>query len=44
MIERHAGEAQEEAWEAITQAAAEAGNDSKPLRFSNLVLLASAAT
>lgn len=42
MIERYAGEAQEEAWEAITQAAADAGGGSKPLSFSNLVLLASA--
>lgn len=41
MIERHAGEAQEEAWDAITRAAAEAGGGSKPLRLSNLVLLAS---
>jgi hypothetical protein len=42
MIEQHAGEAQEEAWEAITQAAADAGGGSKPLSFSNVVLLASA--
>ena len=42
MIEQHAGEAQEEAWDAITQAAAEAGGGSKPLSFSNVVLLASA--
>ena len=42
MIERHAGEAQEEAWDAITQAAADAGGGSGPLRLSNLVLLASA--
>ena len=41
MIENHAGEAQEEAWDAITQAAADAGGASKPLRFSNVVLLAS---
>jgi enediyne biosynthesis protein CalE5 len=41
MIEQHAGEAQEEAWEAITQAAAELGGGSGPLRLSNLVLLAS---
>lgn len=41
MIE-YAGEAQEEAWDAITQAAADAGGDSKPLSFSNVVLLASA--
>lgn len=42
MIERHAGEAQEEAWEAIAQAAAEVGGGSGPLSFSNAVLLASA--
>jgi enediyne biosynthesis protein CalE5 len=42
MIEQHAGEAQEEAWDAITQAAEDAGGGSKPLRFSNVVLLASA--
>jgi hypothetical protein len=42
MIEQHAGEAQEEAWDAITQAAAHAGGGSKPLSFSNVVLLASA--
>jgi SAM-dependent methyltransferase len=42
MIEQYAGEAQEEAWEAITQAAAEAGGGWKPLRLSNAVLLASA--
>ncbi|HET8565513.1 MAG TPA: hypothetical protein VFL77_03470 [Solirubrobacterales bacterium] len=41
MIERHAGEAQEEAWEAITRAAAEAGGGAEPLRLSNVVLLAS---
>jgi SAM-dependent methyltransferase len=41
MIEQHAGEAQEEAWDAITQAAADAGSGSKPLSFSNVVLLAS---
>ncbi len=41
MIERHAGEAQEEAWEAITQAAADAGGGSGPLNLSNVVLLAS---
>ena len=43
MIEQYAGEAQEEAWEAITQAAADAGGGSKPLSFTNVVLLASAA-
>ena len=42
MIEQHAGGAQEEAWDAITQAAAGAGGGSKPLSFSNVVLLASA--
>jgi SAM-dependent methyltransferase len=41
MIEQHAGEAQEEAWGAITRAAAEAGGGSKPLSFANVVLLAS---
>jgi hypothetical protein len=43
MIEQHAGDAQEEAWNAITRAAAEAGGGSKPLSFSNMVLLASAS-
>ena len=42
MIEQHAGEAQQEAWDAITQAAADAGGGSQPLSFSNVVLLASA--
>lgn len=42
MIEQHAGEAQEGAWDAITQAAADAFGDSKSLRVSNVVLLASA--
>jgi SAM-dependent methyltransferase len=41
MIEQHAGEAQEEAWDAITQAAADAGGGSGPLRLANAVLLAS---
>jgi len=41
MIERHAGEAQEEAWDAIAQAAAKVGGGSKPLSLSNVVLLAS---
>lgn len=41
MIEEHAGDAQEEAWEAITQAAADAGGGSKPLSSTNAVLLAS---
>jgi SAM-dependent methyltransferase len=40
MIEQHAGEAQEEAWDAITRAAAEAAGGSKPLSLSNAVLLA----
>jgi SAM-dependent methyltransferase len=42
MIEQHAGEAQEEAWDAITRAAADAAGGSKPLSLSNEVLLASA--
>src|SRR3954447_18579938 len=42
MIEQHAGAAQEEAWDAITQAAADGAGSSKPLSFSNVVLLASA--
>jgi SAM-dependent methyltransferase len=42
MIEQHAGEGQQEVWDAITQAAADAGGGSKPLSFSNVVLLASA--
>jgi hypothetical protein len=42
MIERYAGEAQEAAWDAITQAAVDAGDGSRPLSFSNVVLLASA--
>lgn len=41
MIEQHAGDAQEEAWDAITQAAADAGGGSGPLSLSNMVLLAS---
>jgi enediyne biosynthesis protein CalE5 len=41
MIEQHAGAAQEDAWDAITQAAADAAGGSRPLRLSNLVLLAS---
>jgi SAM-dependent methyltransferase len=40
MIEQHAGEGQEEAWDAITQAAVEAGGGSGPLSLSNAVLLA----
>jgi SAM-dependent methyltransferase len=42
MIAQHAGEAQEAAWDAITQAAADAGGGAKPLSLSNAVLLASA--
>jgi hypothetical protein len=42
MIEQHAGEAQEEAWDAITQAAANGGGGSKPLCLTNVVLIASA--
>jgi len=42
MIERYAGDAREEAWDAITAAAADAADGSKPLRLSNVVLLASA--
>jgi SAM-dependent methyltransferase len=41
MIEQHAGDAQEEAWDAITQAAADATDGSKPLRLSNAVMLGS---
>jgi enediyne biosynthesis protein CalE5 len=40
MIEQHAGDAQEEAWSAITEAAAEVGGGSGPLRLANVVLLA----
>ena len=43
MIEQHAGEAQEEAWDAITEAAANAGGGSGPLTLTNAVLLASAS-
>ncbi len=42
MIEQHAGAAQEEAWAAITEAAAAMAGGSKQLRLSNEVLLASA--
>jgi hypothetical protein len=42
MIEQHAGDAKEEVWGEITQAAADALGDSKPLRCSNAVLLGSA--
>jgi enediyne biosynthesis protein CalE5 len=42
MIEKHAGDGrQEAAWDAITEAAAEDGGDSGPLRLANEVLLAS---
>jgi SAM-dependent methyltransferase len=41
MIVQHAGEAQEEAWDAITRAAADAGGGSGPVSLSNAVLLAS---
>jgi hypothetical protein len=41
MIEQYAGDAQEEAWDAITQAAADARGGWKPLSLSNVVLLAS---
>jgi SAM-dependent methyltransferase len=44
LIEQHAGDAQEEAWDAITRAAADAGGgSSRPVRLSNVVLLASGA-
>ena len=43
LIEQHAGDAQEEAWDAITRAAADAGDGGgKPLSLANVVLLASA--
>jgi SAM-dependent methyltransferase len=41
MIEQYAGEAQEEAWDTITQAASQARGSSTRLRLSNVVLLAS---
>ncbi|WP_187369221.1 class I SAM-dependent methyltransferase [Baekduia soli] len=41
MVEQHAGEAQEEAWDAITQAAAEAAGGPGPVTLTNVVLLAS---
>jgi SAM-dependent methyltransferase len=41
MIEQHAGDAQDEVWNEITQAAAVRAGGSTPLRFSNVVLLAS---
>jgi len=41
MIEQHAGEAQEEAWGAIAQAAADTAGGSGPVTLTNAVLLAS---
>jgi hypothetical protein len=42
MIAQHAGDAQEEAWDAITRAAADAGGGGAgPLSLTNVVLLAS---
>lgn len=41
MIQQHGGDAQEAAWDAITQAAADAGGGWRPLSLSNVVLLAS---
>ena len=41
MIEQHAGDAQEEAWNAITQVATDQRGGSGPLSLSNAVLLAS---
>lgn len=41
MIEQHAGEAQEEAWDAITRAAEDVGGGPGPLRLANVVLLTS---
>lgn len=41
MIAQHAGDAQEEAWDAITAAAAETWSGSGPLSLTNVVLLAS---
>jgi hypothetical protein len=41
MIEQHAGEAQDEAWDAITEAAANTAGGWKPVSLSNVVLLAS---
>jgi enediyne biosynthesis protein CalE5 len=40
MIEVHGGDAQDEAWEAIARAAAEANGGAGPLRFENAVMLA----
>jgi SAM-dependent methyltransferase len=42
MIAQHGGQAQEEAWDAITQAAAEMADGSESLSLTNVVLLASA--
>ena len=42
MIEQHAGDSQDEAWEAITRAAADACGGPGPLSLTNVVLLASA--
>lgn len=42
MIEQHAGDAREEAWDEITRAAWDAAGGSTPLRLSNEVLLGSA--
>jgi hypothetical protein len=41
MIEQYAGDSQEEVWDAITKAAADAGGGWKPLSLSNVVLLTS---
>lgn len=41
MIEQHAGDAQQEAWDAITQAIVDELGDSKPLSVPNVTLLAS---
>jgi hypothetical protein len=40
MIEVHGGDAQDEAWEAIARAAAEANGGAGPLRYENAVMLA----
>jgi SAM-dependent methyltransferase len=42
MIEQHAGDSQDEAWDAITRAAADVGGGPGPLSLTNVVLLASA--
>ena len=41
MIEVHGGDAQDAAWDAITEAAAQAAGGSGPVTFSNVVVLAS---